>query len=361
MVPNTQVRCMNCECRCCQHGCSPQPLNTDKVSVLQRSARGDTALGVVDHELVDKVDAIDADLGLRVADVLPGLARPLREGRLELRQVHQTGPLLDSRGAELLEYLEDGVDLRVACEERRPCGHLRDDATHAPDVDGHAVACATQQDLWGSVPHGHHLVRVLGHGHGVGPSQAEVGDLQAQPGVDEEVLGLEVSMQDSVGVAEIDAVTQLVGEELDSLGIQWAAQRLHVLLEVVLAKLEDEHKLLRGAEDIQQPDDVRVGELPHEGDLADGRARHALIAGFLALLHGDKLASADLPRLVDLAIGALPEDLRGPPCRGLLEDIILVLELTLQLLERLVPELGHRARSRGRCRRLGWKVWASMA
>eukprot|EP00444_Apocalathium_aciculiferum_P026605 CAMPEP_0183434682 /NCGR_PEP_ID=MMETSP0370-20130417/64309_1 /TAXON_ID=268820 /ORGANISM="Peridinium aciculiferum, Strain PAER-2" /LENGTH=119 /DNA_ID=CAMNT_0025621439 /DNA_START=210 /DNA_END=565 /DNA_ORIENTATION=+ len=119
---------MNCECMCCQHGCSPQPLNTDKVSVLQRSARGDAALGVVDHELVDEVDAIDADLGLRVADVLPGLARPLREGRLELRQVHQTGPLLDSRGAELLEHLEDGVDLRIAREERRPCGHLRDDA-----------------------------------------------------------------------------------------------------------------------------------------------------------------------------------------------------------------------------------------
>mmetsp|Transcript_28795 Transcript_28795/g.74917 ORF Transcript_28795/g.74917 Transcript_28795/m.74917 type:complete len:211 (+) Transcript_28795:179-811(+) len=210
MVPNTQVRCMNCECRCCQHGCSPQPLNTDKVSVLQRSARGDTALGVVDHELVDKVDAIDADLGLRVADVLPGLARPLREGRLELRQVHQTGPLLDSRGAELLEYLEDGVDLRVACEERRPCGHLRDDAAHTPDVDGHTVACATQQDLRRSIPHGDHLVCVLRHRHGVGPSQAEVSDLEAQAGVDKQVLRLEVAVQDAVAVAELDAVAQLV-------------------------------------------------------------------------------------------------------------------------------------------------------
>mmetsp|Transcript_103327 Transcript_103327/g.332856 ORF Transcript_103327/g.332856 Transcript_103327/m.332856 type:complete len:310 (-) Transcript_103327:158-1087(-) len=309
MVPNTQVRCMNCECRCCQHGCSPQPLNTDKVSVLQRSARGDTALGVVDHELVDKVDAIDADLGLRVADVLPGLARPLREGRLELRQVHQTGPLLDSRGAELLEHLEDGVDLRIAREERRPCGHLRDDATHAPDVDGHAVACATQQDLWGSVPHGHHLVRVLGHGHGVGPSQAEVGDLQAQPGVDEEVLGLEVSMQDSVGVAEIDAVTQLVGEELDSLGIQWAAQRLHVLLEVVLAELENEQQRRGGAEDVQQLDDVRVRERLHKRDLADGGAGHPLLARVLALLDGDHLTGAGYPRLIDLAVGALAEEL----------------------------------------------------
>mmetsp|Transcript_23558 Transcript_23558/g.66636 ORF Transcript_23558/g.66636 Transcript_23558/m.66636 type:complete len:362 (+) Transcript_23558:255-1340(+) len=361
MVPNTQVRCMNCECRCCQHGCSPQPLNTDKVSVLQRSARGDAALGVVDHELVDEVDAIDADLGLRVADVLPGLARPLREGRLELRQVQQTRPLLNCRGAQLLEHLEDRVNLGIAGEEGRPCGHLRNDAGHAPNVDGHAVVRAAQEDLWGPVPHGDHLVRVLGHGHCVGPSQAEVCNLEAQVRVDQEVLRLEIPVQDPVGVAELNAVAQLMGHVLDDLWIHLALHGFHVLLEVVLAELEDEHKLFRGAEDIQQPDDVRVGELLHEGDLADSRARHALIAGFLALLHGDKLASADLPRLVDLAIGALPEDLRGPPCRGLFEDIILVLELTLQLLERLVPELGHRARSRGRCRRLGWKVWASMA
>mmetsp|Transcript_114445 Transcript_114445/g.363752 ORF Transcript_114445/g.363752 Transcript_114445/m.363752 type:complete len:330 (+) Transcript_114445:193-1182(+) len=249
--PGAQAWRKPCACKCC---CSLRPLHTDEVAVLQGRARGNAALGVVHHKLFDEVDAVGSDLGLGVADVLPALAGPLREGRLELRQVQQTRPLLNCRGAQLLEHLEDRVNLGIAGEERRPCGHLRNDASHAPNVDGHAVVRAAQEDLWGPVPHGDHLVRVLGHGHGVGPSQAEVGDLQAQPGVDEEVLGLEVSMQDSVGVAEIDAVTQLVGEELDSLGIQWAAQRLHVLLEVVLAELENEQQRRGGAEDVQQLD-----------------------------------------------------------------------------------------------------------
>mmetsp|Transcript_114438 Transcript_114438/g.363726 ORF Transcript_114438/g.363726 Transcript_114438/m.363726 type:complete len:241 (+) Transcript_114438:397-1119(+) len=193
-------------------------------------------------------------MSLGVADVLPALARPLGERRLELRQLHEAWPLLDRGCAQLFEDLVDGTDFRVAREQRRPRRHLCNNATDAPDVHRRALDRATEEDLRGPVPNGDHLGRLIANEHGIGPREAEVRDLQSRLGVDEEVLRLQVTVQDPVGMTELDPIAQLVGQVLDDLGLQFMADRLHVLPKVVLDELEDEHQFVPGAEDVQQLD-----------------------------------------------------------------------------------------------------------
>ena len=81
---------------------------------------------------------------------------------------------------------------------------------------------------------------------------AVVAVVAAVAAVDEEVLGLEISVEDSVLVAERSALQELVHEAPNRDGIESAtlAMDVHVLLEVALAVLEDEHELRLGMDDI---------------------------------------------------------------------------------------------------------------
>ena len=56
----------------------------------------------------------------------------------------------------------------------------------------------------------YYLVSVGSNGHSEGPCQAKVSQLDDSAGADEQVLRLEVSVEDSVGVAERNAVQDLV-------------------------------------------------------------------------------------------------------------------------------------------------------
>ncbi len=62
-----------------------------------------------------------------------------------------------------------------------------------------------EQHVGGSVPEGDHLVAVCFSGHTLGTGQSEVGQLQLALVVDEQVLRLQVSVQDSARVAERQA------------------------------------------------------------------------------------------------------------------------------------------------------------
>lgn len=55
-----------------------------------------------------------------------------------------------------------------------------------------------------------HLVRVGANGDAKRPCETEVGQLDGAVAVDEEVLRLEIAVQDAVGVAELNALEQLV-------------------------------------------------------------------------------------------------------------------------------------------------------
>lgn len=158
--------------------------------------------------------------------------------------------------------------------------------------------------------------------------QAKIGQLEIAILVNQQILGLQVTMQDPVGVAVADALAQLHHELLDHLVVHAQrlpgqprplgqrlapatladGQRLHVLLQVEVEELKDQIQLVAvGVDNVEQADNVGVVHLLEEGDLANGRGWHALILGFEAdlLQRDDSLVfGGEVPRLVDDSVGA---------------------------------------------------------
>ena len=70
--------------------------------------------------------------------------------------------------------------------------------------------------------------------------------------VDQEVLGLQITVEDAGLVAKSDSFQQLVHEGLDGCRIQSTAvtPRVHIPLEILVHEFEDQHELVLGMYDI---------------------------------------------------------------------------------------------------------------
>lgn len=182
----------------------------------------------------------------------------------------------------LPENLEDLVNLRITWEQRLAGAHLGKYAAHRPHVYTRGVLPTTQQDLRSTVPQRHNLVGVGPEGDSKGTGKTEIRQLEVAVAVDQEVLGLQIAVEDSVRVAEPNAIAELAHELLDNVGSQsqlgqvrvcalgqspaaaavgdW--QGLHVFLEVEVEKLKDEVELVTvGVYDIKQTDYVGITHL----------------------------------------------------------------------------------------------------
>ena len=84
---------------------------------------------------------------------------------------------------------------------------------------GFGVALKAQHDLRRSVPPGSHILghvpRILLRVHGEAASQSEIADLELAVGVDEQVAGLQVTMQHVRRVDVLEAAQDLVDEGLE--------------------------------------------------------------------------------------------------------------------------------------------------
>ena len=78
--------------------------------------------------------------------------------------------------------------------------------------------------------------------------------------VDEEVLGFQVAVQDTVFVAEGNTLEKLVHEGFDGDVVELAAgvAAVHELFEIFVHVFEDEHEFIFGVDDIVEGDDVVV-------------------------------------------------------------------------------------------------------
>jgi hypothetical protein len=105
-------------------------------------------------------------------------------------------------------------------------------------------------------------------------------------------LRFEISVQDSVGVAELDSTQQLVHERFDRDRVEGAtvALGIHVPLEILVHELEDEHEFIFGVDNIVERDNVLVLELFHQRDFTNGSARGTLFGIEMDLLESYQLA-----------------------------------------------------------------------
>ena len=87
-----------------------------------------------------------------------------------------------------------------------------------------------------------------------GSSESEVSELENVLFVYEQILRLEVAMEDLPFMAVSDAFQQLIGEALHDARVKTLllAEAVHVLLEVVVEKLEDEDELAISVDDLSE-------------------------------------------------------------------------------------------------------------
>mmetsp|Transcript_99464 Transcript_99464/g.281723 ORF Transcript_99464/g.281723 Transcript_99464/m.281723 type:complete len:214 (-) Transcript_99464:385-1026(-) len=203
--------------------------------------RGETALGVQAQELAKEVNTHLANLGPHVQDWLQVGGLPPRERPLPVLQLREARPRLLSRMAQQLQLLENGAYLGVPREHWVAGRNLSNDAASRPQVDLGAILLCSKHDLRGPVPEGNHIVGVGLEGQRKYPGEAKVADLQTVP-ANEDVLGLEVTMEDEVRVACMDPVEELLRiprHLLHGHGLASLAVSLQDLVQVSLYVLED--------------------------------------------------------------------------------------------------------------------------
>jgi hypothetical protein len=153
-----------------------------------------------------------------------------------------------------------------------------------------------------------YLVSIGTQGDTKGSGQTEISQLQVTITVDKQVLGFEVTVQDTVAMAVTNTLNQLSHELLHhgvaqtQVGAQHRAirqglatttlanrQSLHVFLQIAVKILKDQVELVTvGVDNVEQLNDVGILHLLEQGDLADGSARNAFIFSLETdLLQGD--------------------------------------------------------------------------
>ena len=143
-----------------------------------------------------------------------------------------------------LEDLEDLIYLGVTHEEGTLLDQLSEDAADSPHVHTKGVLLLAKEDLGGSVPQSLDLVGECLDGDREGSGETEVTDLDVALGVDQKILGLQVSVDDPLGVAVVDSTEQLVEHLFDSLLVHGPLVLPHVLLQIVLDIFENQIELL---------------------------------------------------------------------------------------------------------------------
>lgn len=323
-----------------------------EVRVMHGLLGADAASRVVDEHALEEVEAVLAeDLDtVRVDDLVVLLPLPLRKATLEVREGSDAGPVGLGRSAEDAEDLEDLVDFGVTGEERLARGHLGEDAANGPHVDAGGVLATTEENFRGAVPESDDFVGVGAKRHTESASETEISQLEVALLVDEQVLWLQVTVQNAVGVAVAGALQQLQSELLDlhnwsacvpscsyatsqyptyhlraqahvsltsvhgTLGQRLSAptltnrQSLHVLLQIQVEVFEDKVELVTvGVDNVIEPHNVRVVHFLEEGNLANGGGRDTLILGLEAdLLERDNalLWRGEIEGLVDDTVRA---------------------------------------------------------
>jgi hypothetical protein len=158
--------------------------------------------------------------------------------------------------------------------------------------------------------------------------QAKVGQFQIAITVNEQILRLEITMQNTMAVAVTNSFHQLGHELLDhsisethvlaqcrtfgqrlSTSTLANRKRLHILLEIEIKKFKNKIEFVAiGMDNVQKSYNIRIAHLLEKGDLANGSARNSFIFCFKSdLLQGNNtVGMGEFTGLIDDTVGSYP-------------------------------------------------------
>jgi hypothetical protein len=193
------------------------PSSLGEVRVVHGLFRADTSSRVVHKHALQEIQAVLAENldAIRIDHLIVLFPLPFRETGLKVGEGCHTRPVGVGGCTKDAEDLEDLVDLRVAREEWLASSHLGEDAANRPHVNTSGVLAATKQNFRRAVPEGDNFVGVSAERDTKSASKTEIGKLQVALLVDEQVLRLEITVQDAVGVAVACTLEKLESELLD--------------------------------------------------------------------------------------------------------------------------------------------------
>ena len=97
-----------------------------------------------------------------------------------------------------LEDFEDLINLGITHEEWSLLNQFSEDAADGPHVDSQRVLFLAKKNFWSSVPESLDFVCQSFDGNREGSGQTEITDLEVPLFVHQNILGLQVTMEDSV-------------------------------------------------------------------------------------------------------------------------------------------------------------------
>jgi len=136
-----------------------------------------------------------------------------------------------------------------------------------------------------------YLIRESVDRHAERSCETKVSYLQLALFVDQQVLWFQITVEDSIFVAESCSLQKLIHEASHCCGIKGAAFAvgIHILLEISVTVLEDEDQLGLGVDNIIESDNVDVLQLLHQRDFTDRSRRGSFLGIEVNLLECNDL------------------------------------------------------------------------
>lgn len=212
-------------------------LHLVKVLMLQDLFSSKPLIRVQLHHLLNQVHSLGACMRANIGNIL---RVELRERILEIRTVLQPWPHLLVRRSPQIKDLENLVNLTIPAQQWEAFNHFRENTRSAPNIDWSAIHLLPEQDFWGPVPKSDNSVGVLSNRQSVGSSQTEISQLESVLIVYKQIVGFEVSVQDSVTMTVGETFHHLLHVGLDQIWRNGASDLLQQFLEVLFLVVENE-------------------------------------------------------------------------------------------------------------------------
>ncbi len=170
--------------------------------MLQRIMGTDSQLGPQLQHSLQQINTARIDLREDLPQVLCSIHL---EVLLVFGELGDPWPGAFRWSAHNAEDTDELVFVGGAGEERASGVHFCHDAAGGPDIDAGVVGAGAEEDVRGAVPEGYDFVGECVNGDSEGSGKTEICELQLAFEIDEEILRLQIAVQDSVGMTEVNA------------------------------------------------------------------------------------------------------------------------------------------------------------